>query len=100
MTGIQSTAHLSMFQWRGNEGRVWEFLPARADRRRVTTPDVIAVNLGLTVQQVGDALASLERVGRIVRDQQDGSRTGWHRVTLAPALVVVEREPDLFGESA
>ena len=78
---------------------VWKFLPSRPDRRRVTHPDVIAVNIGATPEQVAAALADLERAGRIVRDGKTGAREGWHRVTTA-AEAPEPDGPDLFGASA
>lgn len=82
------------------ETRVWEFLPARPDRRRVTTPDVIAIHTGVTTQQAADALKSLERAGRIVRDAKLGSRTGWHRASASTRDADPHAGGSLFGDPA
>lgn len=54
--------------------RVWEFLPARRCKARVTTPHVIAANLDAPLTDVLHVMADLDRDGCIVRD-----KSGWHR---------------------
>lgn len=56
------------------EIRIREWLPARRDRGRVTTPDVAAANLGLDPRVVADAMNRMRRGGNIVADA-----SGWHR---------------------
>lgn len=57
------------------EQRIWEWLPARKDRRRSTVPAVIAVNLNLDVLIVTQALHHLEAGGHAFADH----RGSWHR---------------------
>lgn len=54
--------------------RIWQWLPARRDRGRVTAPTVAAANLGITVEQAAQAMDSMRRSGHIVPD-----KSGWHR---------------------
>jgi len=62
------------------ERRIWEWLPARPNRRRVTLPSVIAAELGVPLAKVQAALERMERAGYAVRDQATGRRsTSWHR---------------------
>ena len=44
--------------------RVWHWLPARPDRRRVTTPWVCAADLGIPETVAARILADLRRHGR------------------------------------
>lgn len=61
--------------------RIWEWLPARADSRRVTLPSTIAAALGLSMQEVTATLSELERAGHVTRDRATGRQSGWHRGT-------------------
>lgn len=54
--------------------RIWEWLPARRDRRRVTTPAVAAANLKEDVTDVATAMDRMRRAGHIVPN-----KSGWHR---------------------
>lgn len=65
--------------------RLWAWLPARADRRRVTLPAVAAASLGVDARAITEALAELERGGHVVRDRVTGPRGGWHRGRSLPA---------------
>ena len=55
--------------------RIWDWLPARRDRRRVTVPSVIAAELNLSVAVVSAALLDMERGAHVIHDAY-GS---WHR---------------------
>ena len=55
---------------------VWEWLPARRDRRRVTLPSVIAVNLGFTQAEVCEALQTLASTRAVVLDPGGGYHRG------------------------
>lgn len=57
------------------ERRVWEWLPARRDRRRTTQPSVIAANLGLSTAEVTQALHRMESQGHALV----AHRGSWHR---------------------
>lgn len=57
------------------ETRIWEFLPARADRRRTTITAVIASNIGETVGETAAVLHAMEARRHVVR----GRRGSWHR---------------------
>lgn len=46
---------------------VWGWLPGRPDRRRITTPDVIAANTSITVTEAAWALEALIRMGSASR---------------------------------
>lgn len=62
------------------ERRVWEWLPARADRRRVTIPTVIANALAVPVAEVLAVLGRMETSGHAIRDRQQGQMSArWHR---------------------
>lgn len=62
------------------EERLWQWLPARPDRRRVAIPAVAAAALGTTPECVAAALAAMETRGHAVRDRPTGRRAGhWHR---------------------
>ncbi|HEY8372234.1 MAG TPA: hypothetical protein VIL00_05775 [Pseudonocardiaceae bacterium] len=62
------------------ERRIWAWLPARPDRRRVTLPHVIAAALDTPLGEVQAALERMERAGYVVRDQAAGRRAySWHR---------------------
>lgn len=79
--------------------RIWEWLPGRADSRRVTLPHTIAATLGLPVAEVSAAVAAMERAGHVVRDRAVGRQSGWHRGTPLPdaePAVAVEEDPGLF----
>lgn len=54
---------------------IWNWLPARPDRRRTTQPSIIAANLGLPTSDVTAALARMERQGHAIC----GRRGSWHR---------------------
>lgn len=64
--------------------RIWRWLPARADSRRVTLPGIIATSLGADLRDVGQTLARLEAAGHVVRDRAIGRQSGWHRGTPLP----------------
>ena len=55
--------------------RVYDWLPARADRRRVTVPSVIAVNLDAPVAEVMAVLMELIPIGCVF----EGRRGSYHR---------------------
>ena len=57
------------------EQRIWDWLPARRTRARVTTPVVAAANLDLSVDAVAAAFARMHTARQIVPDP----RGGWHR---------------------
>lgn len=57
--------------------RVWDWLPARARRSRVTIPSVIAANLDMPLADLMTILARMESDGHVVRDTVGGS--GYHR---------------------
>lgn len=83
--------------------RVWQWLPARTDSRRVTLPSTIAAGLEAPVRDVSAALMAMEARGHVVRDRSVGV-SGWHRGTPPPALAVVQadaptqQDPTLFDE--
>lgn len=58
--------------------RIWEWLPARTDSRRVTLPGVIAAHFAVTTRVVAETLAEMEAGGYAIRDRAIGSG-GWHR---------------------
>ena len=64
--------------------RIWEWLPARSDSRRVTLPHTAAAVLGLPLAEVTAAIAAMERAGHVVRDRAAGRQSGWHRGTPLP----------------
>ncbi|MFB9621409.1 hypothetical protein [Brooklawnia cerclae] len=55
--------------------QIWDWLPARRDRRRTTVAPVIAAELGLPVSLVAATLLDMERGGHVVHDR----RGSWHR---------------------
>lgn len=59
--------------------RIWEWLPARTDSRRVTLPYTIATALDVDVRAVQMALDVMERTGNVVRNRVTGRQSGWHR---------------------
>lgn len=61
--------------------RIWEWLPARTDSRRVTLPHTIATALGANVRDVTTTLARMEDAGHVVRNRATGRQSGWHRGT-------------------
>lgn len=62
--------------------RLWKWLPARTDRRRVTHPDVCAAALNADRAEIVAALHRLERAGHAIRDRATGRRAqSWHRGT-------------------
>ena len=66
--------------------RIWDWLPARADRRRVTDPPTIAAALAVPVHDVMTTLESMERAGHAIRDRRTGRRAHhWHRGVPYPA---------------
>lgn len=70
--------------WDDTARRIWEWLPARTDSRRVTLPHTIAAVLGMPVADVSAAVAAMERAGHVVRDRAVGRQSGWHRGTPLP----------------
>ena len=54
--------------------RIWDWLPGRTQRNRVTDHHIAAANLGITDAEAVAAYQRLEAAGHIVRD-----RAGWHR---------------------
>lgn len=74
--------------------RIWAWLPARADRRRVTVPAVIAAAQGVPLAEVLAALERMETSGHAIRDRAQGRRsTSWHRGPPYPC-----RDGDASGE--
>ena len=68
------------------EVRIWEWLPGRTDRSRVTQPATIAAALDVPVVDVSAALARMYEAGTAIRDRSTGVRsTGWHRGRPLPA---------------
>ena len=57
------------------EQRIWEWMPARRTRARVTTPAVVAANLDLPVADVAAAMDRMARNYQLVADP----RGGYHR---------------------
>lgn len=55
--------------------QIWDWLPARADRRRTTVVPVIAANLGLDPRVVAEALHRMEQAGHVFQSH----RGSWHR---------------------
>ena len=55
--------------------RIWDWLPPRRTRGRVTSPAVIAANLDLDPGDVWRALLDMETRGEAVADK----RGSWHR---------------------
>lgn len=73
------------------EVRVWEWLPARADRRRSTVAAAIAAGVGAPLVEVAGVLRRLEALGCVVRDRATGVRSSsWHRGVPLPGAP----EPD------
>lgn len=56
--------------------RIWEWLPARRMKRRVTTEVVCAAALDLDVRLVSETVHQLEARGHVIRDTY-----GMHRGT-------------------
>jgi len=68
--------------------RIWEWLPSRAVRSRVTTAHVIAANLEVDPRDVTAELAWMERSGHVIRNRSTGYRSGgWHRGRALPPAV-------------
>ena len=57
--------------------RLYEWLPGRRDKQRVTSPTVAAANLGMSAHEVTWLYPALERMGCIIRDRRD--QDNWHR---------------------
>ena len=57
------------------EQRIWEWMPARRARARVTSPVVVAANLDLPVDQVTAAMHGMLTRHELVADP----RGGYHR---------------------
>jgi DNA-binding MarR family transcriptional regulator len=76
--------------------RIWEWLPARTDSRRVTLPSTIATALDLDQREVSVALAEMERGGHVVRDRATGRQSGWHRGTPLPGTTPAQPEEGLW----
>jgi hypothetical protein len=70
--------------------RVWDFLPARRDRRRTTVPVVIAAELGLPVAAVIEVLLRMQAAHHVVQDP----RGSWHRGMHLP----VDTKPAMFTQ--
>lgn len=64
--------------------RVWEWLPARCDSRRVTLPVTAASALNVDEREVRAVLVAMERAGWVIRNAATGRQTGWHRGTRPP----------------
>lgn len=59
---------------------IWQWLPARADRTRMTDASTIAAELGRSTPEINAALVAMERRGQAVRDRPTGRRANhWHR---------------------
>lgn len=70
------------------EVRVWEWLPARADRRRSTVAAAVAAGVGAPLVEVAGVLRRLEMLGCVVRDRPTGARSSsWHRGVPIPGRV-------------
>lgn len=66
--------------------RIWEWLPARATRSRVTLAGTIAAALDVPVVEVSRALVEMERAGHAIRDRATGPLSmSWHRGTPPPS---------------
>lgn len=57
------------------ERRIWDWMPVRRTRARVTTPVVVAANLDLPVDEVTAAMDRMVRSYQLVPDP----RGGYHR---------------------
>lgn len=79
--------------------RIWAWLPARTDSRRVTLPGNIATALSVPTSDVVSELARMERAGHAIRDAARGPMSGWHRGTPIPTPPADDDEPELtlFG---
>lgn len=67
--------------------RIWEWLPGRADRGRLTDPASVALAMTTSVHVAASALAAMETGGHAVRDRA-GHRAGhWHRGTPLPLAI-------------
>lgn len=85
MDGVTCTA---------NANRIWSWLPARCDSRRVTLPATIAAALDLPVDVVMVQLRELARFGYVVRDSSTGTMGGWHRGKALPAAEELPAPPE------
>lgn len=66
--------------------RIWDWLPGRADRARVTDAAAIANALTTPVGDVVAALEAMEKTGHAIRDRRTGRRAHhWHRGIPYPA---------------
>ncbi|AWB84794.1 hypothetical protein [Corynebacterium liangguodongii] len=72
---------------------VWEWLPARRDRKRVTTPSIAANALGITPHEVTWAYQALLTMGCVIRDP-----SGFHRAAPPPwhTTQPTEEDPQLW----
>lgn len=60
--------------------RIWEWLPARTTRARLTDPATCAAALDAPADEVARALADMAATGHAIRDRTTGRRAGhWHR---------------------
>ena len=76
--------------------QIWEFLPARRDRRRTTVPTVIAANLSVDPHEVLAALLRMERGGHVFADL----RGSWYRgLPISPERQTTEEIADPFAGS-
>lgn len=73
--------------------RIWQWLPARTDSRRVTLPSTIAIALDATAREVAETIADMERRGHVVRDRATGRQSGWHRGAPLPGAPPAEPPP-------
>lgn len=73
--------------------RLWEWLPARTDRRRVTSPAVAAAVLGYSLREMLMVYTALIEMGCVLRDRAGYHRSAplpWETTTPAPVLPVEE----------
>lgn len=62
------------------EHDLWQWLPPRADRTRMTDSATAANELCVDVTAVNAALHRMEQAGTAIRDRQTGRRAmHWHR---------------------
>lgn len=76
--------------------RIWKWLPARTDSRRVTLPYTIASALDVDVRAVQLALDAMEGTGNVVRNRITGRQSGWHR---GAPLAAITESPSTDQES-
>lgn len=79
--------------------RIWEWLPARSDRRRITDAAAIAAALDVPRPLISVFLARMEREGYVIRNATTGRLAGWwHRGTnpIPPAAPATHEELTLW----